>query len=595
MSKSNNVTESDVTCESVHGVKKTLCSDMERYLIQNKKCENSVGLDIEDFRNKFLRKAYVKNPVLVHYNICNSQLFHEFKEYSCLDNSNQKFDIEGFLAIDLFNREGESCGVLALGRRKGEYKSKNLFKYVIGQDGVSVFNKNITHPKINYCTDNLEVALKIAQCGERVACASRLSDCVEFFLNTTVNSPIAVNKSKTITDAFSLFDEDMILKFQTKLKLQGYLQQLYKDFSKQYGAVNEDPEIKGSHRDEIKIVNMNDIEAVPIQWLWPGWLPLGKMTILAGAGGCGKTTLTLALISTITTDGIFPDGTRCENSGKVLIYSTEDDPADTLKPRLIANGADINQVSIIAGCTNQKGEIVHFDPVKDFPKIESYVKANPDLKLLMIDPIISAVSGDMNKANDVRRSLQPLVDLASQYGFAILGITHFSKGGVSNNPADRILGSQAFTALPRMAWCAVRREAEGDYILARAKSNNSTLEGGLRYQIEPVHILNEIETTKINWLGGIDGTASELLKNAELGRDEDNSAVAKAKKFLIRLLGNVDKMPSTEVLEKANEAKVTLASLRRARELLDIECFRVAGEKGWYWSLQQIHSLDDPT
>ena len=55
------------------------------------------------------------------------------------------------------------------------------------------------------------------------------------------------------------------------------------------------------------------------------------------------------------------------------------------------------------------------------------------------------------------------------------------------------------------------------------------------YQNEPVHILNEIETTKINWLGGIDGTASELLKNAELGRGEDNSAVAKAKKFLIRL------------------------------------------------------------
>lgn len=585
MSKSNNVTESDVTCESVHSVKKTLCSDMERYLIQNKKCENSVGLDIEDFRNKFLRKAYVKNPVLVHYNICNSQLFHEFKEYSCLDNSNQKFDIEGFLAIDLFNREGQSCGVLALGRRKGEYKSKNLFKYVIGQDGVSVFNKNITHSKINYCTDNLEVALKIAQCGERVACASRLSDCVEFFLNTTVNSPIAVNKSKTITDAFSLFDEDMILKFQTKLKLQGYLQQLYKDFSKQYGAVDEDPEIKGSHRDEIKIINMNDIEAVPIQWLWPGWLPLGKMTILAGAGGCGKTTLTLALISTITTDGIFPDGTKCENSGKVLIYSTEDDPADTLKPRLIANGADINQVSIIAGCTNQKGEIVHFDPVKDFPKIESYVKANPDLKLLMIDPIISAVSGDMNKANDVRRSLQPLVDLASQYSFSILGITHFAKGSMGNNPADRILGSQAFSALPRMAWCAARREVEGDYILARAKSNNTTLEGGILYQIEPVEILNEIETTKINWLGVIDGTASELLNTAESSNREKKSKSVEAQEFLIRELSVVDKMLSTDIEAKAIKCDIKHMTLRRAREKLGVNHFKGDGENKWFYSL----------
>lgn len=346
---------------------------------------------------------------------------------------------------------------------------------------------------------------------------------------------------------------------------------------------------------DIKIVSMQDIEATSINWLWPGWLPLGKMTILAGAGGCGKTNLSLALIAIITRGGFFPDGMQCENPGRVLIYSTEDDPADTLKPRLIANGADINRVSFIAGRTNQQGKLEPFNPAKDFPKIEQYIKANPDLKLLMIDPIISAVSGDMNKANDVRRSLQPLVDLANQYGFAILGITHFAKGSVNNNPADRILGSQAFSALARMAWSAARREVEGDFILVRAKSNISTLNGGIRYQIEPVVILNEIETTKITWWGVIDGSAKELLNTAELSGSENNSVVDTAKEFLIELLSTVEKMSSKEVQAQAKEAGFSSASIRRAQERLNIKPFRPHGEKGWFWSLPKIHRLDEPS
>lgn len=346
---------------------------------------------------------------------------------------------------------------------------------------------------------------------------------------------------------------------------------------------------------DLKIVSMQDVEATAINWLWDGWLPLGKMTILAGAGGCGKTTLSLALISTITTDGVFPDGARCENSGKVLIYSTEDDPSDTLKPRLIANGANVSKVSFIAGRTNREGKLESFDPAKDFPKIEQYIIQNPDLRLLMIDPIISAVSGDMNKANDVRRSLQPLVDLANQYGFAILGITHFAKGSVNNSPSDRILGSQAFSALARMAWCASRREAEGDYILVRAKSNISVLEGGIRYQLESVTIADEIETTKTNWLGKIDGFAKELLNSAELNVGDNNSAVEVAKEFLIELLSDVERLPAKEVHLHAKEAGLSLSSIRRAQERLNIKPFRPCGEKVWFWALPKIHRLDEPT
>ncbi len=573
--------------------KKGSCLDVNPFSIQ----VGEVGAiaSINDFKNKFLTVAFDTNPVLAEFNISTCQLFKEFQENSYIDPNNLDIDYEGFLAVDLYSTKGYQCGILALGRQKGDYKCPPNRHHVIGQSGVAVFNKHTAHAKMNYCTDRLEVALKIAQCGERVAFAEHLSSCIEFFLNTTNNTPILVDISENAANAYSFFDSDEIIDAKDKMAVQTYLHQLYTAFTQKHGIVEEDTQVTKVPTDTINIVNMNDIEALPIQWLWPGWLPLGKVTILAGSGGCGKTTLSLALISTITTGGCFPDGTRCEKPGKVLIYSTEDDPADTLKPRLIANGADVSQVSIIAGRTNQKGKIVHFDPAKDFPDIERYIIENPDLKLLMIDPIISAISGDTNKANDVRRSLQPLVDLASQYGFSILGITHFAKGSMSNNPADRILGSQAFSALPRMAWCAARREAEGDYILARAKSNNSTLEGGIRYQIEPVEILNEIETTKTTWLGTIEGFAKELLNSAELSGSDNNSVVDTAKAFLIELLSTVERMSSKEVQAQAKEAGFSPASIRRAQERLNIKPFRPHGEKGWFWSLPKIHRLDEPS
>ncbi|WP_180160646.1 AAA family ATPase [Acinetobacter sp. YH01004] len=586
-------------------VEKSLYLDVQPFFIQksNSDIEGLYYPTVTDFKSQYIKTAYDTNCVLVKYNIATSHLFYEFKENSYLDHQHPSFDYEGFLAVDLYSKNGQHCGVLALGREKGNYKSTQLMQYIIGQNGIAVFNKNSANAKVNYCTNRIDVALKIAQCGERVACADDISLCVEFYLNTTNNTPVVLDKLSKNINAYSLFDAHFISHAENKLAIQFYLNQLYAEFIKQNGVVIEYPQLeKLANREKsklttnaINIINMENIQVQPIHWLWEGWLPLGKMTILAGAGGCGKTNLSLALISTITRGGNFPDGVLCENSGKVLIYSTEDDSSDTLKPRLIANGANVSKVSFIAGRTNKEGKLESFDPAKDFPKIEQYIIENPDLKLLMIDPIISAVSGDMNKANDVRRSLQPLVDLASQYGFAILGITHFAKGSANNSPADRILGSQAFSALARMAWCASRREAEGDYILVRAKSNISVLEGGIRYQLESVTIADKIETTKTNWLGKIDGFAKELLNSAELNVGDNNSAVEVAREFLIELLSDVERLPAKDVHLQAKEAGLSLSSIRRAQERLNIKPFRPCGEKVWFWSLPKIHRLDEPS
>lgn len=480
-------------------------------------------------------------------------------------------DISGFTAITLVDRNQTITGYQLLNK-----KSQPTIR--VGT-GIPIGYLNNKNPSSLIATDNLTLFLRLSQL-KYVAIFHhdiyKAFDYVDLYMDESKPRILATDKDLEIHTELKIhFDKDI-----SELSDQ--------DISK--AILSKSKSIKPTEvkpKATLNIVNMSDIQAQPITWLWDGWLPLGKMTILAGAGGCGKTNLSLALIATITTGGIFPDGSNCKSAGNVLIYSTEDDPADTLKPRLIANGADINKVSIISGRTNEKGELEPFDPSQDFPKIEEYIKLNPDVKLLMIDPIISAVSGDMNKANDVRRSLQPLVDLANEYKFAILGITHFSKGSAGSTPADRIIGSQAFTALARMAWSAAKREDEGDCILVRAKSNNSILEGGVRYQIESEMVLDNIETTKTVWLGVIEGTAKELLNEAET-TDSYSSAFDEAKEFLIDLLSPVECMPTKEVKQQVKDAGLSWRTIDRASAELKIKRFRPQGETSWSWKLPDV-------
>lgn len=487
-------------------------------------------------------------------------------------------DISGFYAIPLIDQRLVITGYHLLNKKTQPTRIK------VGT-GIPVLNHDNKNSPSFIATDNLSLFLRLSQLKYVSVYHSdiyKAFDWIDLYLDESKPRIIATNKDLETNADLQVYFNDV-----TNLTDQ----EIKSAISTKAGSI-QPVQVKSTAT--LNIINMSDIQAQPITWLWDGWLPLGKMTILAGAGGCGKTNLTLALIATITTGGIFPDGSKCSNVGKVLIYSTEDDPADTLKPRLIANGADISKVSIISGRTNEKGELEPFDPAQDFPKIEEYIKSNPDVKLLMIDPIISAVSGDMNKANDVRRSLQPLVDLANEYKFSVLGITHFAKGTSGSSPADRIIGSQAFTALARMAWSAAKREDEGDCILVRAKSNNSILEGGVRYQIESETVLNGIETTKTVWLGTIEGTAKDLLNEAE-SAESNGSTVDFAKEFLIDLLSSVENMPSKEVQSQAKDAGFSPASIRRAQEKLNIKPFKPQGEKVWFWSLPKIHRLDEPT
>ncbi|SPO53613.1 conserved protein of unknown function [Pseudomonas sp. JV551A1] len=338
----------------------------------------------------------------------------------------------------------------------------------------------------------------------------------------------------------------------------------------------------------VNAVKASTIKAVPIRWLWPGWLAKGKLHILAGAGGTGKTTLLIGLIATITTGGCWPDGSRCSEPGNALIWSSEDDPADTLIPRLTAAGADMSRVYIIQGRTNAQGDTDPFDPANDIGLLRETASDIGGVSLLMLDPIVSAVKGDMHKANDVRRALQSVVDFAEQNLCAIVGISHFAKGGAGSSPTDRVIGSQAFSALARTVLVAAKQEDSDLRVLARAKSNIGTDEGGVSYTIETFTIDGEITTTRVAWGDLIEGSAREILGDVESTEDDTRLSDDDPSEALRRILKDgpmVGKQAKSLMTENGYSAKQT----RTAREKLSVVTVRegFGKEIRTLWSLPQ--------
>ena len=269
--------------------------------------------------------------------------------------------------------------------------------------------------------------------------------------------------------------------------------------------------------DGVVIERGSDLRIVPVAWLWRDWLARGKLHLLAGAPGQGKTTIALAFAATVTSGGRWPNGASCK-PGNVLIYSGEDDPADTLAPRLLASGADMSRCYFVKG-TRIDGEEQAFDPARDMEKLRKCIASMPGgIDLLIVDPIVGAVTGDSHKNTETRRGLQPLVDLAAECRCALIGITHFQKGGQGTDPSMRVIGSVAFTALARVVMVAAKVQSEDDKplrVLARAKSNIGPDDGGFEYHLEQTEIKTDVFASHVAWGNAVDGTARELLTDPD--------------------------------------------------------------------------------
>jgi len=321
------------------------------------------------------------------------------------------------------------------------------------------------------------------------------------------------------------------------------------------------------------------IVPVAISWLWPGWLSVGKLHLLAGAPGTAKTTIALTWAAAISSGGLFPDGSRAPQ-GHVLIWSSEDDPRDTLIPRLIAAGADLTRIHIVESVNHTRTGKRTFDPAKDFLLLKAAVNQIGAVVFMVIDSVADAVAGDAGKNNQVRRALSPVKDFAEEMGIAVLGITHFNKG-TSGRAISRIIDSVAFVGLPRVVMIAFKKKGNGSLIM-RAKSNIGPDNGGYEFYtyVEPLLGYDGISANRIGWKGYIEGSADEHLQEAESAFVEPENERERAEQFLNDELNDGMRKESAVISDKAKSLGISSNALFRAREALGIKSRRIG--KVWY-------------
>ena len=351
------------------------------------------------------------------------------------------------------------------------------------------------------------------------------------------------------------------------------------------------PQVPGNDPNDcnVQLIRGDSIEPEAIRWIWNGWLAAGKFHVLAGSPGVGKSTISLALVATITSGGRWPDSTRA-TSGNVLIWSGEDDPADTLVPRLLASGADMSRIWFV-GDVREGHDRVAFDPARHMGALELQATRIGDVKMVIVDPVVSAVAGDSHKNAEVRRSLQPLVDLATRLDCAMLGISHFTKGTAGRDPTERVTGSLAFGALARIVLVAAKLPADDggkdDRILARAKCNIGIDVGGFGYSIEQTELDRKpgLFASRVLWGEAIDGTARELLADAEDHDDVERTAIGEAADFLRDELA-AGAVPVTEIQKRARAAGIADRTLRRAKAVVGADNRKNSYRGGWEWYLR---------
>jgi putative DNA primase/helicase len=331
----------------------------------------------------------------------------------------------------------------------------------------------------------------------------------------------------------------------------------------------------------------SDIKPEPIAWLWKYWLARGKFHIIAGVPETGKTTIALSYAAIVSSGGEWPDETRA-TVGSVLIWTAEDDADDTLIPRLTRMGADLDRIHFIEEAIPPGAKSRPFNPATDMPALVEKAKAIGDVALLILDPVVAAVPMTRNSHNNAesRNGMQPVIDFAKASDIAVLGIGHLAKGTVGKDPLERINGSGAFGALPRLVMGAAKNEADGDgepeRIMVRIKSNIGPSGGGFGYHIDTARLLEQpdIEATRIVWELPLEGTARELLAEAEcLDEDPKASKVAEAKYFLKIALEKGERL-QREIMAEAEAAGISERTLRRAAKGM---VGKRKAAMGWYW------------
>jgi hypothetical protein len=327
---------------------------------------------------------------------------------------------------------------------------------------------------------------------------------------------------------------------------------------------------------------LSTVRAERVNWLWPGRIPLGKLTILDGDPGLGKSVLTLTLAACVTRGWPMPladrePGIECEPAGVVLL-SAEDGLEDTIRPRLDAAGADPERV-----LARDKVPESDFHRLPVLPADLLYVRSDIQriqAKLIIVDPLTAYLGAECNshRDQDCRRALHPLAVMAQQTGAAVLVVRHLNKAS-GGSPLYRGGGSIGIIGAARSGLLVARDPENSDRrILASTKCNLAKLPGSLSFD------LNQADNgaLRVGWIGQSHHTAETLL--AAPRDDEDRDAVQEAVEVLRSIL-EAEPLPADQVKRESRKAGIQERTLWRAKSALGVVPRKKGFQGVWYWYL----------
>jgi putative DNA primase/helicase len=351
----------------------------------------------------------------------------------------------------------------------------------------------------------------------------------------------------------------------------------------------------------LSVRRASEIVACEVAWLWDQRLALGKLSVLAGPAGQGKSLFTADLAGRVSRGEL--DGHLLGQPAAVVLITGEDDPQDTIKPRLLAAGADVERV-LLVDHAGQDGSRSPLTLPQDADGLAQTI-AEHAVRLVIVDPIVSFLDDgyDAYKNQKVRRALAPLHEAAQRLACAVLLVLHPNKTQ-TNDPAVRIGESYAFQALSRsvLVLGPDPKDPDGERgsrkALAVAKSNLAAAGShALGFEIEPVEIDTDdgsIATQRVQ----LTGPREDLQARDLLGPSSDGGRLDAATDWLAGELQDGPR-PAREITKAAKAAGYSPATLRRAKRSLGIRSERVGGladDGAWQWALpdddgDELHTL----
>ena len=310
----------------------------------------------------------------------------------------------------------------------------------------------------------------------------------------------------------------------------------------------------------LKLINMRDVEVEPICWLWYPFIPYGKVTIIQGDPGEGKTTLVIQIIARLTKGESIIDEDASQPIN-VIYQTAEDGLADTIKPRLLDANADCSKVLVIYDRDTPL-------TMRDVRLEQAIVETNA--KLVVLDPIQGFLGADvdMYRANEIRPIMKHISELAEKYKCAIILIGHMNKCSVGKS-AYRGLGSIDFQAAARSVLIVGRIKDEPEIrVVCQTKSSLAPEAKAVAFRLN--------EETGFEWIGELDITADDLLSGTVKGTKKQA-----AMDFLENLFAD-GQMSQKEIIELARQKGISDKTLRNAKDELKIKSKRVNNQ--WHWS-----------